>query len=169
MPQFITWNSVTPTTAARTYVTTGTAIKTMLQLGTPSIAGLKVVRWGVRFETAPTATVRCELIETTNVAATVTAHVAAGIAPYTDASAGLASVLVAGVSTTTTGYTASGEGSVTGSTRVADEIQIPIGISFYDYEWSQGREFQIAPSKILRVRMTTGTAVNAACYIVHDE
>lgn len=169
MPQFITWNSVTPTAAARTYVTTGTAIKTMLQLATPSTAGLKVVRWGVRFASAPTAVVRCELIETTSVAATVTAHVAAGISPYNDASAGLASVLVPGLSTTTTGYTATAEGSVTGSTRVADEIQIPIGISFYDYEWALGREFQIAPSKILRARMTTGTAVDAAVYIVWDE
>lgn len=158
-------NYAMQTTAAPSGVTTGTAIKTMLQLGTPSTTGLKVVRWWVQFESAPTAIVKCELVETAAVAATVTAHVAAGVQPYGDASAGLVSPLT--LSTTATGYTSSSEGTVA-ATRQAAVWVAPIGVSYYEYEWSLGREFQIAPSKILRVRMTTGTAVNALTGVVVD-
>lgn len=158
-------NYAMQTTAAPSGVTTGTAIKTMLQLATPSTTGLKVVGWWVQFESAPTAIVRCELVETAAVAATVAAHVAAGVQPYNDASAGLVSPLTLG--TSATGYTASAEGTVA-AVRQAKLWVAPIGVSYYEYEWSLGREFQIAPSKILRVRMTTGTAVNALTGVVVD-
>jgi hypothetical protein len=82
MTSYIAWNTAMPTTAVRAAVSTGTSIITMLQIATPATRSIKVQRWGVRFPTsAPTAVVRCELIDT-NVAATVTAHVAAGVQPY---------------------------------------------------------------------------------------
>lgn len=159
-------NYAMQTIAAPAGVTTGTAIKTMLQLQTASGYGAKVVRWWVQFETAPTAIVRCEVVETAAVAATVTAHVAAGVQPYNDASAGLATTALT-LSTTGTGYTSSGEGTVAAVRQGAHWIA-PIGVSYYEYEWSLGKEFQIAPSKILRVRMTTGTALNALTGLVVD-
>lgn len=164
MTLYVAWNTAMPTTAARTAVTTGTAIKTMLQVATPSTKDIKVVRWGVRFDSAPTAVVRCELVQT-DVAATVTAHVAAGVQPYEDPN-GPASLMTLG--TTATGYTGTSEGSTT-ATRTADEWVAPIGVSYYDYEWSLGREFKVPVSRFLRVRMTTGTADNALCYIVWEE
>jgi hypothetical protein len=163
--QYLIPNYAMQTIAAPTAVTTGTAIKTMLQVATPSTNGFKVVRWGVRFSTAPTVPVTCELVETAAVAATVTAHVAAGVQPYDDASAGLASPLT--LSTTGTGYTASAEGTVA-AVRQADLWIAPIGVSQYDYEWSLGREFKIAPSKILRIRMTTTVAISALCWVVGE-
>jgi len=161
MSLYCAWNTARPTTAARTPVATGTAIKTMLQVAPPSTRLIKVVKWGVRFATAPTATVTCELVQT-DVAATVTAHVAAGVQPYEDVNAP-ASLMT--LSTTGTGYTASAEGTVAAS-RTGDEWIAPIGVSYYDYEWSQGREWEVAVSTFLRVRMTTATTINALCYIV---
>lgn len=164
MTQYIAWNTAMPTTAMRTAVTTGTAVKTMLQIATPSTKDIKVVRWGVRFDTAPTAILRCELVQT-DVAATVTAHVAAGVQPYDDSN-GPASLMTLG--TTATGYTATAEGTIT-ATRTADEWIAPIGVSYYDYEWSQGREFKVPVSKFLRARVTTTVANNALFYIIWEE
>ena len=156
-----------PTTAARVAVTTGTSIKTMQQVLTPATRSIRVVRWGVRFDSAPTAAVvRCELVTTAAVAATVTAHVAAGVQPY-DRTAGTP-VSAMTLSTTGTGYTATAEGTVA-ATRTGDEWIAPLGVSFYDYEWSLGREWEVPPSTVLRIRMTTGTALNALTYIVWDE
>jgi len=165
MTSYTAWNSAMPTTAARAGVTTGTAIKTMLQIATPSTNKIRVLKWGVRFESAPTAIVRCELVTTGSVAATVTAHVAAGVQPYGDSQVP-ASLMTLG--TSATGYTASAEGTVT-TTRTGDEWIAPIGVSYYDYEWSLGREWEVPISTFLRVRMTTATAVVAQTYIIWDE
>lgn len=164
MTLYTAWNTARPTTAARAGVTTGTAIKTMLQIATPATQKLKVVRWGVIALSAPTAVVRCELIDV-DVAATVTAHIAAGVQPYGDAGAP-ASAMTLG--TTATGYTATAEGAVTAS-RTGDETSLAIGQSSYQYEWSLGREFDLAVSRFLRVRCTTATAVDLLTWITWDE
>lgn len=164
MTQYIAWNTAMPTTAMRAAVTTGTAVKTMLQIATPSTRDIEVVRWGVRFDTAPTAIIRCELIQT-DVAATVTAHVAAGVQPYDDPGAP-ASLMTLG--TSATGYTATAEGTIT-ATRTGDEWIAPIGVSYYDYEWSLGQRFKVPVSKFLRARVTTATANNALFYVIWNE
>lgn len=159
-------NYAMQTTAAPAAVTTGAAIKTMLQLLTTATHDLEVVKWGVEFATAPTATVACELITTAAVAATVTAHAAAGVQPYASIPTGLATSGLT-LSTTGTGYTATAEGTVA-AVREADRWIAPIGVSRYDYEWSLGRGFKVPPSTVLRVRMTTATAINAFCYVIID-
>lgn len=156
-------NGPRPTTAALVPVTTGTAIKTMLQIATPSTQGLRVVEWGISFSGfASAAPIKCELIDT-DVAATVTAHVAAGVQPYSDPGAP-ASLMT--LSTTGTGYTASGEGTTTAS-RYGDLQQIsPTGQ--YMRQWPLSREFAVAPSRFLRVRVTAVAAVDCYTYIVWD-
>lgn len=158
-------NGAMPTTAALAPVTTGTAIKTLLQIATPSTRGIRVVEWGISFSGfASAAPINVELIDT-NVAATVTAHVAAGLQPYNDASAP-ASLMTIG-STTATGYTATVEGSIT-ATRYGDLQQIsPTGQ--YLHQWPLGREFTVGVSRFLRVRVTAAAAVTAYTYIVWDE
>jgi hypothetical protein len=174
MTAYIAWNSAMPTTAARAGATTGTAIKTMLQIATPSTQKISVVKWGVRFESAPTAIVRCELVHTGTVAAVMTgtggtAHVAAGVQPYWDSGAP-ASVMTLG--TSATGYSGSavntGEGTIV-ATRTFDDWVAPIGVSTYDYEWSLGREPEVPVSSFLRVRMTTSAAVTAQAYVIWEE
>lgn len=160
-----TANGAMPTTAALTPVTTGTAIKTMLQVAASATDKLQVVEWGISFDGSTAATpIRCELVHTGTVAATVTAAVAAGVQPYND-SGGTASTVT--LSTTGTGYTATAEGTVT-TTRYGD-LQLIAPTNQYVYQFPLGREFEIPASGILRVRVTAAAAVNAYCYVKWTE
>lgn len=160
MREFKAYNGPAPTTGLQLPVTTGTAVKTMLQIAPPSDLELYVKAWGISFNGAAAAAgCQVELVET-DVAATVTAHVAAGIVKVTDP-AGLASQVT--LSTTTTGYTASAEGSIT-ATRVFDNgIVQPTGL--YAYLWPLGDEPRIAVSKFLRVRVDAVAAVDCVCWV----
>jgi hypothetical protein len=158
---YITFNGASPTTAALTSITTGAAIKTLLQIATPSTKSLKVIEWGIDFDGSPAA-IKVELVQT-DVAATVTAAVAAGVQPYGDPNSP-ASAMTLG--TTATGYTATIEGSTT-VTRYAD-VRI-LSTNTYVKQWPLGREFQLPVSKFLRVRVTASVAVNATCYVIWDE
>lgn len=168
MHRYKTWNGPMPTTAAQQSVTTGTAIKTMLQLSTPSTRQIQLISWGFSIDDPPGADAVVELIQT-DVAATVTAHVAAGVQPL-DPNAP-ASLLTLG--TSATGYTASAEGSTTAS-RVFDAVSLSStsgesGLS-YVYQWMPDERPIIAVSKFLRVRATTPTAaVDMRCFVVWDE
>jgi hypothetical protein len=157
-------NGAMPTTAALSPVTTGTAIKTMLQVASSSTRPLKLVEWGISFDGSAAATpIKCELIQT-DVAATVTAHVAAGVQPYDDPNAPASTVTLG---TSATGYTATAEGTIT-ATRYAD-IQLVAPTGQWVKQWPLGREFQLPVSKFLRVRVTAGAAVNAYCYVIWEE
>lgn len=154
-------NGANPTTAALVPVTTGTVIKTMLQVATPSTIGLTVVAWGISFDGSAAATpIRCELLQT-DVAATVTSVTPTLFSGPLDA----ASLCVGGAALT--GFTASAEGTIT-ATRVLD-VQFIAPTSQYVYEFSLGREPRIPVSKFLRVRVTAAAAVNAYCWIRWEE
>jgi hypothetical protein len=161
---YFSMNGPMATTAALPKVTTGTAIKTMLQIATPTTTRIAPVAWGISFdESAAGVPIQCELIET-NVAATVTAHVAAGVQPYDDPGAP-ASLVTLG--TAATGYTATAEGSIT-STRYAD-LQMIAPTNQYAFVWPLAQEFKVAVSRFLRVRVTTAVAVNAWVWIRWNE
>lgn len=166
MALYLTSNAVMPTTAAQVALTTGTAIKTHQQLAPPTGLGLQVVAFGVEFETALTVAAKVELIET-DVAATVTAAVAAGVMPYDAQAIAAASSLVT-LGTGATGYAASAEGSIT-AVRYGKYKILPAGSVSYEWEWSLGREFQIRPAKFGRIRITTSVAINAYTWILHQE
>lgn len=164
--RYITFNGAMPTTAALTKVTTGTAIKTLLQIATSTGNPIWVEEWGISFDgTAAATPIQCELVETGSVAATVTAHVAAGVMQYDYVADGGASTVTLG--TAATGYTASAEGTVT-ATRIGDYQLVPPS-SLYVKQFPLGREFFVPPSRVLRVRVTAGTAVNATCYVVFSD
>ena len=159
-------NGASPTTAALVKVTTGTAIKTMLQvkLGTTATRG-KVVEWGISFDGSAAATpIACELIETGTVAATVTAHVAAGIVNLDPFGTTPTSGFPFTFTTTTTGYTASAEGTIT-ATRPLD-VQLIAPTNQYVKQWPLGREPIISQLNYLRIRVTAAAAVNAYCYVI---
>jgi hypothetical protein len=155
-----------PTTAPIAGVATGTSTKTLLQLAPPSTqATTRIVAFGIEFATVLTAACTVELIET-NVAATVTAHVAAGVMPYgSDALGGTSSMTLG---TAATGYTATAEGSIT-TVRYGKIKVIPSGAAEYEWEWSLGREFCVSASKFARIRVTTATTVNATCWMLWEE
>lgn len=160
-------NGPSPTTAAQVVVTTGTAIKTLLQVQSSATMGLKIVEWGISFDgAAHAAGIKCELIET-DVAATVTAHVTAGIVRLNaDAVQGgdpVTNRILVG--TEATGYTASAEDTTTAS-RVFD-VQLVSPAGSYLKQFPLGREPYMKPGSFwTRVRVTAAAAVNAYCYIV---
>lgn len=161
---YIAFNAPAPTTASLVAVTTGTAIKTMLQVATPATTKMKIIEWGICFDGSAAATpIEVELIQT-DVAATVTAHVAAGVALFND-SGGPASAMTLG--TAATGYTASAEGTIT-ATRVLD-TQLIAPTNQFIKQYPLGREPEMPISKFLRIRVKAGTAVNAVCYICWEE
>lgn len=165
---YIVWNGPAPTTAAQQSVTTGTSIKTMLQLATPSTRQIQLLEWGFSLDDPPGADGVIELLQT-DVAATVTAHVNAGV-PNLDPN-GANTLLTLG--TSATGYTATVEGSTTAS-RVFDTVSLSSvsGESGLQYvrQWMPDARPIVAVSKFLRVRATTPTtAVDLRCYVVFQE
>jgi hypothetical protein len=165
---YISFNGPAPTTAAQQSVTTGTAIKTMLQLATPASRMIQLLEWGFSLDDPPGADGVVELLQT-DVAATVTAHVAAGV-PNLDPN-GTASLLTLGASAT--GYTATAEGTIT-ATRVFDVMSLSSvsGESSLQYvrQWMPDARPIIPVSKFLRVRATTPTtASDMRCWIVFNE
>lgn len=159
-----------PTTAAETNQATGTAIRTMLQVAPPSTKSqIKVVAWGIEFANALTAAATVELLETDVAATGLTAHVAAGVQPYSPDALGGTSDMTLG--TGTTGYSpgsAVTEGTIT-AVRTGKTKIMPIGASEYEWEWSLGREFAVAKSKFLRVRCTTSVSIGLLTWVLIDE
>lgn len=159
------FNGPSPTTAAQAPVTTGTAIKTLLQVKPSATNTIQVVEWGISFDgSAAAAGIKVELLEA-DVAATVTASVAADIVKL-DASAlanGDPTTNLIVVGTTSTGYTSTAEGTIT-ATRVFD-AQLVQPTNQYIKQFPLGLEPVIQVSKFLRIRVTAAAAVNAYCYV----
>lgn len=168
---YIAHNGPMATTAAQQKVTTGTAIKTLMQLSTPSTRQMRIVEWGYTLDAAPatTGTGNLELIETGAIAATVTAYVASGVQNLDPN--GTASLLTLG--TANSGYTASAEGSIV-ATRCFDS-KLVSGVSngadpvTYVRTFMPGYQPIVAVSRFLRVRCTFSAAVNATCFVIWDE
>lgn len=168
--RYTIWNGPMATTAAQAAVTTGTAIKTMLQVAVPATRMITVCAWGFTLDDPPGADAVIELIET-DVAATVTAHVASGVQPVV--SGAPASLLTLG--TSATGYTATAEGTVA-ATKVHDVVALSsvsaeaAPFLTWEREFSEFRMPQVAVSRFLRVRATTPTtAVDMRCWVLIEE
>lgn len=167
MPQYLIANGPSPTTAAQVPVTTGTAIKTLLQVKGVTALPFKIIEWGISFDGSAAATpIRVELIETGTVFATVTAHAAAGIVEFGPGPPGgiPVSTTFFEVGTAATGYTATAEGTITAS-RVLD-VQFIAPTAQYVKQFPLGREPWVDAVSALRIRVTAGAAVNAYCFVV---
>ena len=164
--QYIIFNGPNPTSASFAPVTTGTAIKTLLQVKSGYAAILpKVVEWGISFDGfAAAQPIIVELLTTGTVAATVTAHVAAGIQNLNPKGVTPTTGNPFTLSTTGTGYTASAEGTVT-ATRLLD-VQHIAPTNQYVKQWPLGREIAFDPANYLRIRVKAAAAVTAICYVV---
>lgn len=159
------YNGPRPTTSSQVAVTTGTSIKTLLQVKPAAAVKFKIVEWGISFDGSAAATpIKVELCET-DVAATVTAHVAAGLHKLGDPNDPdpTTSGAAVEVGTTATGYTASGEGTTT-DMRMFD-CQFIAPTNQYVKQFPLGREPIINAAKFARIRVTAPAAVNAICYM----
>ena len=158
-------NGALPAAAAPVTVTTGVAIKTLLQL--KPFNQMKIVEWGISFDGSAAATpIKCELLETGTVFATVTAAVDADIAKYSGTDQAVASIAGLTLGTTATGYTGSAEGTVTTS-RLFD-LQFIAPTNQYVKQFPLGREPVLIIGNACRIRVTAGAAVNAYCYVILD-
>ena len=167
MAIYLIGNGPMQTTAAFAAVTTGTAIKTLLQVKPSATVVAKIIEWGISFDGFVAALpIKVELIET-DVAATVTASVANDITKMdSDALMGgdpTTNLIVVG--TTSTGYTSTAEGTIT-AVRNLDAPQFISPMNQFIKQFPLGNEPTIQISKFGRIRVTAGTAVNAYCYMV---
>jgi hypothetical protein len=167
MARYLIANGPMQTTAAFAAVTTGTSIKTMLQVKPSATLGMHIIEWGVSFDGSAAATPgKIELIET-DVAATVTASVANDITKY-DAAAlmgGDPTTNLIQVGTASTGYTSTSEGSIT-AVRNLDGPKFIAPTNQYEKQFPLGERPHIQIAKFARIRVTFGTAVNMYCYMI---
>lgn len=162
MARYKIFNGPMPTTAAQATVTTGTVIKTLLQLKPFNQA--KITAWGISFDGSAAATpIKCELLETGTVFATVTASVDADCVKLSGADQAVASIAGLTMGTSATGYTASAEGTIT-TTRVFD-AQLVAPTNQYIYQFPLGQEPVLVIGNACRIRVTAGAAVNAIAWI----
>lgn len=154
------------TTSGFAKVATGASIKTMLQVKPGTTIPLRVAAWGLSFDaTAAAVPVLVELIEV-DVAATVTAFAAADITKM-DAAAlayGDPTTALFAVGTTSSGYTASAEGTIT-ATRNLDEPQLISPTNQFIYTFPLCDEPIIQVSKFARIRVTAAATVNMGCWM----
>ena len=167
MALYLIANGPMQTTAAFAPVTTGTSIKTLLQVKPGATVRAKVIEWGISFDGSAAATPgKVELIET-DVAATVTASVAADFTKLDDGAllGGDPTTALFSAGTTATGYTATAEGTITAVRNLAGP-QLIAPTSQFIQQFPLGREPVIQAAKFGRIRVTFGTAVNAYCYMI---
>lgn len=167
MALYLIANGPMQTTAAFAAVTTGTAIKTMLQVKPGTTQMAKIKEWGISFDGSAAATpIKCELIETGTVAATVTASAAADITKLDGAalSSGDPTTAMFAVGTTATGYTSTSEGTITAVRNF--DVQYIAPTNQYVKQFPLGLEPIIQASNFARIRVTAGAAVNCYCYMV---
>lgn len=160
------YNGPMPTTVSQVAVTTGTAIKTLMQVQPSATNVAKIREWGISFDGSAAATPGIVELCETDVAATVTAYVAADIHKF-DAQAlmnGNQTTNLFQVGTSNSGYTASAEGSITALRQFDGELIA--GTNQYVYQFPLGLEPVIQVSKFARIRVKFGAAVNAICWML---
>lgn len=167
MARYKIYNGPSPTTASQVAVTTGTSIKTLLQVQVSATLGAHLVEWGISFDGAALAAgIVCELLEQ-DVAATVTAHVTAGIHRLDEAAVqgGDPVTNLVLVGTAATGYTSSNENSPTVSRMFDSQIIDPA--AGYVLQFPLGERPYLKPGTFFtKVRVKAAAAVNAICYVV---
>jgi hypothetical protein len=143
-------------------VSTGTTLKTLLQVATPSTTRICVHAWGISFDgVTSTSTPILTVLADTDVAASVTT-----LTPDKwEGTQEQASLCVGGASAT--GSNASAEGTITNAKLLDTQLVHPqAGYSIWYPE--RDRPF-IEASRFLRVRVTAGTSVNALPWILYGE
>jgi hypothetical protein len=143
-------------------VATGTAIKTVLQVATPSTTDIELVAWGVSFDgTVSTNPAGVVTLADYDVAATVTSLTPEKYGSEFDQS----SLCVGG--TSATGYNASAEGSITASILRDGQNVHPQGA--YSLWWPENDRPKIKVSKFLRIRCLFSVDVNCIPWIIWKE
>ncbi len=165
MSLYLIANGPMPTTVAQVPVTTGSALKSLLQL--KPFNTMKIVEWGVSFDGfAAAQPIKCELLDTGTVFGTVTASADVDITKLSSVEDAVASIAGLTLGTSATGYTCTSEGSIT-AVRMFD-VQFIAPTNQYIKQFPLGREPKCIIGNAVRIRVTAPAAVNAYAYIVVD-
>lgn len=165
---YTVYNGAVPGAAAFTPISTGTALKTMLQLKTSTATAIRVVEWWTEFDgSAAAQPIKVELIgHTTAPQTTLTTYAAADIAPANDPNAA-ASDLSLGSNASGFG-TGATEVTPTGTVRNLQSHYVPPTSGVY-IQFPLGREPEIAANgAFLRHRTTAAAAVNCVACVVFE-
>jgi len=161
-------NGAAPGAAAPVQMTTGTAIKTHIQLATNTTTpAIRFVEWWAEFDGSTAATpIKVELVRHTGgPQTTLTAYVAGDIAKVNDPNAPASSIqlgtALSGYSNTTT--------EVTPTTAVSLETHFVPPTSGIYVQFPLGREPEVQVAAFARVRTTAGAAVNAYVGLMWEE
>ncbi len=151
-------NGPAPGAAATPKVTTGTAVKTLIQLATSAVREFRIVQHWIEFDGSAAATpFQYEVLGLdVTTPATVTAYAAADIRKVNDPNS-VASDIQLG--TALSGYTASAEGTLVNPFTIEQHL-VPPTSGIY-IQFPLGREPEIAVSKFMRQRVTGTPAVSA--------
>lgn len=161
--RYLVANGPMQTTVAFVKVTTGTALKTMLQL--KPFNTCEIVEWGISFDGFAAAQPgQVELIDTGTVFGTVTASADADCSKYTGVEDAVASIAGLTMGTSATGYTCTSEGSITAVRNFDLQLLPPTGP--YVKQFPLGERPKCIIGNAVRIRVTFGTAISAYCYIV---
>jgi hypothetical protein len=162
-------NGAAPGAAAPVPITTGTAIKTHIQLATNATTpSIRFVEWWTEFDGSTAATpIKVELMRhTSGPQTTLTAYVTADIARVNDPNAPISGIqlgtALSGYSNTTTEVTPTG-------TPVSLETHFVPPTSGIYVQFPLGREPEVQVAAFARVRTTAGAAVNAYCGLMWEE
>jgi hypothetical protein len=169
--QYRLYNGHMPTTGGPPAgVVTSATLFTQLQIVTAAGFPGEVIEWGVSFNGAAlVAGFPCALITTGAIAATVTAFAAADAMPYCDPNAPANTTAGStsypfNMSTATSGFTSSAEGSIS-ATRLMDHALVePIG--GYFKQFPLGLQPGIAPAEVLRVMVLGDGTTKVTAYVV---
>jgi hypothetical protein len=149
---------------ALTRVATGTALKTLLQIGVPANQPINILGWGCSFRGVAAADPPGELyLLDSDVAATVTS-----LTPdQWRIPTGIPSKCVGGAALT--GHTATAEGTITAS-RIIDPQQVHPQTGYACW-FPQGREPRVesTSARFLRIRANFSVNIDAVPWIVWDE
>jgi len=161
-------NGAAPGAAAAVPITTGTAIKTHIQIATNTTTpSIRFVEWWVEFDGSTAATpIKVELIRHTGgPQTTLTAYAAADIAKVNDPNAPASSIqlgtALSGFSNTTA--------EVTPTTAVSLETHFVPPTSGIYVQFPLGREPEVQVAAFARVRTTAGAAVNCYAGVMWEE
>jgi len=154
--------------AAPVKVSTGTAIKTMIQLATNATNNaIRIKQWWCEFDGSTAATpIEVELVgHTTGPVTTLTAYNAADVAKVNDPNAPATSLQLGAA---LSGYTATAEVTPTGTVRnIESHLVPPTGGILIQYPL--GQEPEVPVNAFLRVRVTAGAAVFAYIGVTFEE
>jgi len=161
-------NGAAPGAAAPVAITTGTAIKTMIQLATNTTTpAIRFTEWWVEFDGSTAATpIKVELLRHTGgPQTTLTAYVAGDIAKFNDPNAPASSIQLG---TALSGYSNT-TAEITPTTAVSLETHFVPPTSGIYVQFPLGREPEVQVSAFARLRTTAGAAVNCLSGLVWEE